>query len=106
MTEPAENYIQVSLQQQFRTQAVRVWMITTLVVLGWVGAILAAPLLAPSGLSSAIYTFFSYICHQMPDRSLHLAGHQMGVCSRCFGVYFGLFAGVAIYPLWRRVEEN
>ncbi|MBC7899046.1 MAG: DUF2085 domain-containing protein [Saprospiraceae bacterium] len=32
-------------------------------------------------------------------------GHQLAVCSRCFGVYFGLFAGFLIYPLWRRIEE-
>lgn len=25
--------------------------------------------------------------------------------SRCSGVYFGLFFGFLIYPLWRRVEE-
>ncbi|HKP69807.1 MAG TPA: DUF2085 domain-containing protein [Pyrinomonadaceae bacterium] len=106
MTELAENYVPVSLQVEFRRQALRVWMATTAVLLLWLGAIVLAPLLAPSGLSTSIYTFFSYICHQIPDRSLHLAGHQLGVCSRCLGVYFGLLAGVVVYPLWRRIEEN
>lgn len=106
MSEPAENYIPVSLQQQFRAQAIRVWMITTVVVLIWLTAIIAAPLLAPSGISTSIYTFFSYICHQIPERSLHIGGHQFGVCSRCFGVYFGLLLGVVVYPLWRRIDES
>ena len=106
MVEPAQNYIQVSLQKKYRTQALRVWMITAVVVLVWVGAIVVAPLLASSGLSTSIYTFFSYICHQIPDRSLHVAGHQMAVCSRCFGVYSGLLIGIVVYPLWRRIDEN
>ena len=106
MTEPAENYIHSKLQQSNRTQALRVWAITSGVVLVWVAAIVAAPLLVPSSLSTSIYTFFSYICHQIPDRSLHLASHQMAVCSRCFGVYFGLLAGIIAYPMWRRIDES
>jgi uncharacterized membrane protein len=55
--------------------------------------------------SSSIFTFFSYICHQIPDRSLHIAGHQLGVCTRCSGVYMGLLIGLLIYPLVRRIDE-
>ena len=106
MTEPAQNYIPNSLQRSYRTQAIRVWMMTASVVLVWVGAIVVAPLLVPSGASTSIYSFFSYICHQIPDRSLHIAGHQMAVCSRCFGVYLGLLIGIVVYPLWRGVDEN
>lgn len=108
MTEPAANYISLDLQKRFRTQAVRVWIITAAIVLIWLGTIIAAPILSSSNLSiisSPIYTFFSYICHQLSDRSLHIAGHQMAVCSRCFGVYFGLAAGVLAYPLWRSIDE-
>jgi uncharacterized membrane protein len=108
MTEPAANYTPLDLQKRFHAQAIRVWTITAAVVLAWLGAIVAAPILSSSNLtsvSSPIYTFFSYICHQISERSLHLAGHQMAVCSRCFGVYFGLTAGVLIYPLWRSIDE-
>ncbi len=101
MPQPASNYTSFDIQQRFHRQAWRVWIITTIVVLVWVGSIVAAPLL---GLSS-VYSFFSYLCHQIPERTLHLAGHPLAVCSRCFGVYFGLIAGIAAYPLWRRVEE-
>lgn len=30
----------------------------------------------------------------------------MAVCSRCFGVYFGLLAGILTYALWRPIEET
>jgi uncharacterized membrane protein len=108
MTEPAVMYTPLDLQEQFRRQAVKVWLITSAVVLLWIAAIVAAPLLLLNGItaaSSPIYSFFSYICHQIPERSLHLAGHQMAVCSRCFGVYVGLLAGILIYPLWRSIDE-
>ena len=101
MTQLASGYISLDIQRRLRTQAWRVWIVTIVVVLVWVGSIVAAPLL---GLSS-VYSFFSYVCHQIPDRSLHLDGHSLAVCTRCFGVYFGLLAGVLIYPLWRPIEE-
>lgn len=108
MTEPAANYISLDIQQRLRSQARRVWIVTTAIVLLWVGVIVAAPILQTSALSqfsSPIYHFFSYICHQIPERSLNIAEHQMAVCSRCFGVYFGLLAGILIYPLWRSIDE-
>src|SRR5207237_6408839 len=43
--------------------------------------------------------------HQIPDRSLHIEGEPFAVCSRCFGVYFGLLFGFAIYPLWRSIDD-
>ena len=91
-----------------RGQAVRVWMVGLAVVLVWVLLIVAAPLLKANGfvsISSPLYHFFSYICHQISERSFHVEGEPFGVCSRCFGVYFGLVAGFVIYPLWRNIAE-
>lgn len=104
----ADDYIPVAMHQSLRAQAYRIWVVTTVVVLIWLTLIVLPPLLLSLGvvtISSPIYSFFSYICHQIPERSLHLAGHQMAVCSRCFGVYFGLFAGTLAYPLVRRIDE-
>jgi uncharacterized membrane protein len=42
----------------------------------------------------------------MPERSFHLAEHPFAVCSRCFGVYFGLFAGFVVYPLLVKIEKT
>lgn len=107
MTEPAGNYIDLTTSRRFRAQALRVWGITAAVVLVWVGFIVLAPVARENAwsIASPIYTFFSYICHQLPERSFHLGEHQFAVCSRCFGVYFGLLFGLAIYPLWRRIDE-
>ena len=108
MTEPAESYIPTVIARHFRSQALKVWGVTVAVVLIWVFAIVLAPLAFENSwiaVSSPIYKFFSYICHQMPERSLYFDRHPLAVCSRCFGVYFGLLAGLVIYPLWRRIEE-
>jgi uncharacterized membrane protein len=85
-----------------------VWLFASAIVFVWLALILVAPLALSSGFDAAsapIYNFFSYICHQIPERSLNIAGHQLAVCSRCFGVYVGLLTGMLIYPLWRRVDE-
>lgn len=107
MTEPAETYIPTDISRHFRSQAFRVWGVTLAVVFVWVFVIVLAPVAREFGWAVAgpIYTFFSYICHQLPERSLHIDSHPLAVCSRCFGVYFGLFAGLLTYPLWRKIDE-
>jgi uncharacterized membrane protein len=108
MPESIENYIPQTAENPYRRQAVRVWAVTASIVFVWVLLIVAPPILSFTGLEnigSPIFKFFSYICHQIPSRSLHLDGGQLGVCSRCFGVYFGLFAGVLFYPMWRSIDE-
>ncbi len=37
-----------------------------------------------------------YICHQKPERSFFIKGHQFPVCARCTGFYSGL----AVYLIW------
>ena len=108
MTEPASNYVSLDLAAKMRKQAIRVWIAGFVVVAVWVLLTVVAPLSKANGLvavSSPLYTFFGYICHQISDRSFHVEGEQFAVCSRCFGVYFGLAFGFAIYPLWRNITE-
>ncbi len=91
-----------------RSQALWVWGIAAVAVLVWTLFIVVPPILIENGLqniAAPIYTFFSYICHQRPERSFHIFSHQFAVCSRCFGVYFGLLLGVAVYPLWRSIDN-
>lgn len=105
--DPAD-YTPVDRAARFRRQAWRVWSVGLGVVFLWAFAIVLAPLAKANGLdavSAAIYGFFSFACHQIPHRSFHVAGEQFAVCSRCFGVYFGLLFGFAIYPLWRNIDE-
>jgi uncharacterized membrane protein len=108
MNQPIENYIPPDFTERFRKQAWRVWAISMLVVFLWVFAILLAPVAAANGLESLaapIYKFFGYICHQMDARSFHLGNHQFAVCTRCFGVYFGLLFGFLSYPFFRRIDD-
>ena len=40
-----------------------------------------------------VYGIGSLVCHQIPERSFHLAGFQLPVCARCLGIYLGAVAG-------------
>ncbi|HQU93028.1 MAG TPA: DUF2085 domain-containing protein [Pyrinomonadaceae bacterium] len=105
MTLPAGNYVSIAAA---RTQAFKAWWVAVAVVTVWLLLIVLPPILAANGqtgISSPLYHFFSFICHQMPARSFHIFDHQLAVCSRCFGVYFGLLAGLIAYPLWRSIEN-
>lgn len=33
---------------------------------------------------------YSYTCHQNPERSFKFQNHQMLICARCTGIYFGI----------------
>jgi uncharacterized membrane protein len=57
--------------------------------LAWCLAIVAAPYFH----SVPIYLFFSTICHQLPARSWHIQGEQLGLCIRCTSISLGFLAG-------------
>ena len=104
----AENYTPQSFLPQMRRQARTVWSVSFLIVFVWLFLILLAPVAEANNfrsVSAPIYKFFGFVCHQIPARSFHVAGHQLAVCSRCFGVYFGLFFGFIVYPLLWKIEE-
>jgi uncharacterized membrane protein len=65
-------------------------------VVAWTGSLALVPL-APgvsSTLTGVVYAAGSLVCHQIPDRSFHLAGVQLPVCARCAGLYAGAAIGV------------
>lgn len=103
-----KSYISIKTLAVLRRQAFRVWATATGAALAWVVLIVAAPLLKSAGnweISESIFEFFSYLCHQLPARSLKIQSESLAVCSRCFGVYFGLLAGAALYPLMRPIDQ-
>jgi uncharacterized membrane protein len=104
-----ENYTPQNQVEKLKKRAYFTWFIATSLVLIWLSLIISAPIFEASGsksISQPIYNFFSYICHQIDGRSFHVYAHKFGVCSRCFGVYAGLFAGIIIYPIFRKIEET
>jgi uncharacterized membrane protein len=47
------------------------------------------------------------ICHQIPERSFLLGGHQLPLCARCTGTYLGVaigFGTLALLGRWRTGE--
>jgi uncharacterized membrane protein len=89
--------------------AIAMWAITALFGLAIIGLIIGAPLAQASGhlvFAATIYKAFSFLCHQIPERSFHLAGHQFGVCSRCTGLYAGFAVAAVAYPLVRSFKTT
>lgn len=72
-----------------------------------VGMVVAAPLVAASGGRAAtfLYAVFAPVCHQLAERSFHLAGHPLAVCHRCFGFYAGFTLGLIVLPLVRPARD-
>lgn len=105
----AENYTPQIVLKGLKKQAWTVWSAAFVLIFAWVFLILLAPIAEAnnfSGTSNPIYAFFSYLCHQIPSRTFHIDDHAFAVCSRCFGVYFGLLAGFVIYPFIRSIEDT
>jgi uncharacterized membrane protein len=85
------------------------WAIIATIALALVAMIIGAPVAQASGhpaFASPIYKAFSFVCHQIPARSFHLAGHQFAVCSRCTGLYAGFAVAVLVYPLARSLRRT
>jgi len=75
----------------------------------FVALIVGAPLLKAGGFEAAaasVYGAFTLLCHQMDERSFHVAGFKMAVCARCLGLYAGALAGALVYPLVRPVVRR
>lgn len=72
------------------------------------GVFLTLPILAPwlaahghAQLASAIYLAYRLVCHQKPERSFFLFGHQMAFCQRDLAIYAGVFVLGLVYGLVR-----
>jgi len=86
-----------------------IWAIITAIALAIVGLIAGAPFTQAHGhpeIASPIYKAFSFVCHQIPERSFHLSGHLFGVCSRCTGLYVGFAVAALVYPLARSLKRT
>ena len=101
-----ENYIPQIISNR---RPLLMWLIAALGCLAVMSLILAAPLASSAGHPAwafTIYRAFSYFCHQIPERSFFIAGHQFAVCSRCTGIYAGFAAATIVYPLVRSLRQT
>lgn len=62
--------------------------IIALAASAWLALLVASPA-GPTWLAALTYSVGSFVCHQLPERSFHLAGFQIPVCARCLGIYAG-----------------
>lgn len=84
----------------------RFFIIYSLIAVGamlWCAAFVALPALLEADCSdrliaTGLHAFFSFICHQNPDRSFHITGHSLAVCARCTGIYIGALIGIFAFP--------
>jgi len=74
----------------------RGWVISLSVSLGLV-VLAAMPPFLSEGPRYFVMELFSSVCHQLPDRSVHIDGIALGVCHRCFGTYVGLPAAALVF---------
>jgi len=73
----------------------------------WLAGLVFAPIAADQGraIAPALYVFYNTVCHQIPERSFHLAGEPLAACHRCIGLYLGFLLGLLAVPRWHRMRR-
>ncbi len=41
----------------------------------------------------------------MDERSFHIFGYKLAVCSRCTAIYYGVTLGIVLYPLFKSLNN-
>ena len=106
MYAPPDNYIP---QHGSLGVLLGIWLIIAVGSLLICSAIVGAPLALSTGhlfWALPIYQAFSLVCHQIPERSIFIAGHPFAVCARCFGLYAGFTLASIAYPLVRSLKKT
>lgn len=81
-----------------------VWTVNVIVAL-YAGLPFLAPLLMSVGWEApaqVIYFVYSFLCHQIPERSFFIVGHKMAFCQRDAAIYSSVLIGGILFPLVRR----
>ena len=101
-----DNYVAQSVSLR---RPLLMWFLAAAGSLAIMSLIILAPLALDAGhpfWGLTIYRAFSYVCHQIPERSFFIAGHQFAVCSRCTGLYAGFAAATVVYPVVRSLRQT
>lgn len=100
-----DNYIPQSVAVR---RPLIMWFIVAAGSVAVMSLIIGAPLALKAGhpvWGQTIYRVFSYVCHQIPERSFFIAEHQFAVCTRCTGLYAGFTLATVVYPLVRSLRQ-
>ena len=79
------------------------WTVNLAVAL-YAGLPVLAPLLMAVGWgvpAQVIYFVYSFLCHQLPERSFFIWGYPMAFCQRCLAMYGSLLVGGMLFPAVR-----
>jgi uncharacterized membrane protein len=70
-----------------------------LVFIGWL-------LNTPPGFLGKADAIGYAVCHRIPERSFHIGGYQLPLCSRCSGMYLGAVTGLVFQSIlgWKRAK--
>jgi uncharacterized membrane protein len=104
MSSPATHYVSLTTPNR-RPQMF--WLISAGTALGVFLLTLVAPVAAATQhdqVAQSVYHAFKMFCHQIPERSFFIAGHQLAICSRCTGLYAGFAFTILFYPLVRSLR--
>jgi uncharacterized membrane protein len=86
-----------------------IWLLVAVGSVATVALIVGAPFALANGhegLASTVYLTFSHLCHQIPERSLFIAGSPFAVCSRCTGLYSGFMLATLVYPVVKSLRQT
>jgi uncharacterized membrane protein len=103
---PVADYIPQTTKTQ---RPVWFWLLSLVIAFSFMGLIITAPLAAANNhpkIAFALYYAFGTFCHQLPERSFFIAGHQFAVCARCTGLYAGFGLFVLLYPAIRPLRST
>ncbi|MEK6283577.1 MAG: DUF2085 domain-containing protein [Acidobacteriota bacterium] len=106
MYAPASQYVP---QTGSNHRPIAMWLIVATLSLSFIAIILGAPLAVANGyeaIGNTIYLALHHVCHQIPERSFFIAGHQFAVCARCTGIYAGFAAATLAYPLFKSLRQT
>jgi uncharacterized membrane protein len=80
-------------------------LLTAMLAIAWLAVLWTAPFM-PTAIAGIVYGFGSLICHQLPERSFHLAALQLPVCARCTGIYAGGASGAIVWMSGRKQPDS
>lgn len=74
------------------------WTVAVTASLGLLALAALPPFLGPEA-GGALRHAFALVCHQLPERSLHLDGAPVALCHRCLGIGAGFVLALLAMPL-------
>jgi uncharacterized membrane protein len=108
MTTPSSQPVWLARVEGAARWCLRHWLLcVNALAIFYAGLPWLSPLAKASGhplLGELLFRIYTPLCHQKPERSFFVCGHQLAFCHRCTAMYSGLVvAGLLFAALRRRI---